>query len=224
MEIVNKKLADLKAAEYNPREITQFQIDELKKSIQQFGIVEPVVVNSFAGRENVVIGGHQRVKACEQLGMVEIPCFMISVDPTKEKLLNLALNRVQGNWDEVKLTELIFKIKNEERVENIIGFMEQEVDQYMVRRQLNLEAKEYNPDGEYNPDEDEEMKKLFARNERVPVGMEEPEMPVNKQRLSFYMENFEDYNLVRTLFQTGRKGELDQNKLMEMVRKMQPSA
>lgn len=208
MNIVIKKINELNPAEYNPREISQFDLDELKKSIQEFGIVEPIIIN----KDNTIIGGHQRVVACQQLGIQEVPCFIIELDKTKEKVLNLALNKIQGRWDETKLSDLIYKLKKESE-ENIIGFLNEEIEQYLLKREIQADLNQ-----EYNPDEDEELKKLFERHEKVPVGMEEPEAPRIKTRLSFYTETFEEFNKIREFFKTTRKGELDKDRLIGILK------
>ena len=86
-----RKLADLKAAEYNPRkELTPAdpEYQQLKKSIVEFGYVVPVVINS----DMTVIGGHQGLTVLEDLGYKKIECSVQNRDKTHEKALNLALN------------------------------------------------------------------------------------------------------------------------------------
>jgi ParB-like chromosome segregation protein Spo0J len=60
LEIIEVSIKELKPAEYNPREMTEEETEELNESLERFGMVEPIVVNKAAGRENVIIGGHQR--------------------------------------------------------------------------------------------------------------------------------------------------------------------
>ncbi len=211
MDIVIKKISELNPAEYNPREISQFDLDELKKSIQEFGLVEPIVIN----KDNTIIGGHQRVVACQQLGIQEVPCFITELDKTKERILNLALNKIQGRWDETKLSDLIYKLRKENN-ESIVGFLNEEIEQYILKREIQADLNK-----EYNPDEDEELRKLFERHEKVPVGMEEPEAPRIKTRLSFYTETFEEFNKIREFFKTTRKGELDKEKLIKTIEQIE---
>lgn len=99
MEVVNIKIKDLKPAEYNPRQMTAEQHDNLKKSIEEFGFVDPLIVNKHKGRENVVIGGHQRLKIAQELEMTEVPVVYVDLEPEREKELNLRLNRNTGEWD-----------------------------------------------------------------------------------------------------------------------------
>jgi site-specific DNA-methyltransferase (adenine-specific) len=95
------KTADLVPASYNPRKISKKEREELTKSIEQFGRVEPVIVNT-GSRANHVIGGHQRIKIYADLGITEIEAKLPSRELTEveEKELNLRLNKNQGTWDE----------------------------------------------------------------------------------------------------------------------------
>lgn len=95
------KTADLVPASYNPRKISVKEREELTKSIEQFGRVEPVIVNT-GSRSNCVIGGHQRIKIYVDLGILEIEAKVPSRELTEdeEKELNLRLNKNQGSWDE----------------------------------------------------------------------------------------------------------------------------
>jgi len=73
MKIVNRKIADLKFAHYNPRQLTEKQHADLKESLTKFGLQEPIVVNMRKDRENTIIGGHQRVRIWKELGNKTIP-------------------------------------------------------------------------------------------------------------------------------------------------------
>lgn len=94
---------DLKFADYNPRNITEKQVEDLKKSINDFGLVEPVVVNSNIDRFNIIIGGHQRVRILKILAYKEVPVFYIALDEKRERELNVRLNKNIGDWDWNKL-------------------------------------------------------------------------------------------------------------------------
>ena len=101
---------DLKAAEYNPRKDLQPTDEEykhIKNSIEQFGYIEPVIVNE---RNNVIIGGHQRTKVLKDLGYSEIDCIFVNLNEPEEKAANIALNSAIGVWDEEKLQELLSEI------------------------------------------------------------------------------------------------------------------
>lgn len=99
MNIVEKKIRDLISAEYNPRQITEKQLLDLKKSVANFGLVEPVVVNINEERYNVVVGGHQRLKIMQELGHTEVPCVEVNLTLERERELNVRLNKNTGAWD-----------------------------------------------------------------------------------------------------------------------------
>jgi ParB-like chromosome segregation protein Spo0J len=99
MEIVNVSIDQLNEAEYNPRKLTDKQKEDIKKSIEEFGFVNPLVVNSHYGRENILVGGHQRLKVAKELGYEEVPVVFVDLDKDKEKELNVRLNKNTGEWD-----------------------------------------------------------------------------------------------------------------------------
>lgn len=129
MELKNIKISDLNFAEYNPREITEKNFKKLMDSIRAFGFTSPLTVNSHPGRENVIIGGHMRTRAAKELGHNEVPCFIVDLDEHKEKLLNIALNnlKLQGRWDNEKLTELVVNINSEGDDINLSGLEDLQV-------------------------------------------------------------------------------------------------
>lgn len=114
MKIELLKITDLKPAKYNPRKISEKMLEKLKANIVEFGMVEPLVVN----KDMTVIGGHQRLKACTALDMKEVPCFVIDVDKEKEKKLNIALNKIQGDWDYDMLKEFTADVLKDVGFEN----------------------------------------------------------------------------------------------------------
>jgi DNA modification methylase len=105
MEIISKSIAELRFADYNPRKLSAKQADDLRKSLKGFGIVEPAVINAYPGRENIVIGGEQRIRQAQKLGYREFPCYLVSLPEEKERELNVRLNRNTGEWDFALLEE-----------------------------------------------------------------------------------------------------------------------
>jgi len=99
INIVNYKVSDLIFAEYNPRELTKDQHQDLKDSITRFGFVDPLIVNTHKERKNILVGGHQRLKIAKELSYSEVPCVEIELTPDKEKELNVRLNKNTGQWD-----------------------------------------------------------------------------------------------------------------------------
>ncbi len=106
MKIQYVPIEDLQFADYNPRAATKKEAAELKKSLERFGFVEPVVVNSDPKRKNIIIGGHFRVRTAKDLGIKEVPVHYVKIsEEKKERELNLRLNKNLGHWDAELLVE-----------------------------------------------------------------------------------------------------------------------
>ena len=137
METKLIKIEDLKFADYNPRTISKENFERLRLSIRSFGFTVPCTVNNYPGRENVLIAGHMRSRAAKEEGMTEVPCFIVSLDPQKERLLNIALNNqnLAGEYDEQLLAEMIVKLNDEDADIKLTGFDEEQIsnilDDYM---------------------------------------------------------------------------------------------
>ena len=99
MDIKQHNINDLVFAEYNPRQLTKEQYKNLKDSIKRFGLVDPVIINKNKDRENIVIGGHQRLKIAKDLNIEKIPCVELDLTIDQEKELNVRLNKNTGEWD-----------------------------------------------------------------------------------------------------------------------------
>lgn len=100
INIKHVNITNLKDAGYNPRKWSDQAIADLAASIKEFGLVDPIIVNSAVGRENNVIGGHFRLRIARDLGYKEVPVVHLNIpDETKERELNLRLNKNQGDWD-----------------------------------------------------------------------------------------------------------------------------
>lgn len=99
LQIVYRNINELVTPDYNPRKITPKERREIQKSLETFGFVEPLVINTYEGRENIVIGGNQRLSIAKNLGMETAPCVEVCLDETKEKELNLRLNKNQAQFD-----------------------------------------------------------------------------------------------------------------------------
>lgn len=125
METKTVKLSRLKIADYNPRQDLQpgdSRYEDIKKSVDKFGLVVPIIVNRNGMR---IVSGHQRYKILKAQGVKETEVVIVDLDEDKEKLLNLALNKIRGQWDMTKLSELL-KDFDEEQVE-FSGFSAEEI-------------------------------------------------------------------------------------------------
>ena len=118
----------LKPAEYNPRKKLKpgdKEYQKIKNSIEEFGFADPLVVNA----DMTIIGGHQRLTVAMDLGYTEVPCAVVDVDKVREKALNIALNKITGEWDEQLLADLLTDLKDADYDLDWTGFEAAEVEQ-----------------------------------------------------------------------------------------------
>jgi hypothetical protein len=99
MKITERKINELIPAEYNPRQLSNEQAEQLKASLQRFGAVDPAIINTHPERKNIIVGGHQRLKTAQSLGWETFPCVEVELDRDKERELNIRLNKNTGGWD-----------------------------------------------------------------------------------------------------------------------------
>lgn len=109
-------------ATYNPRKDLKEndkEFIEIKNSLENFGLVEPIVWNKRTGN---IIGGHQRFKILVASGLKEIECSVVDFSEEKEKACNLALNKTSGIWDDEKLNDLLFELETTDFNMSDFGF------------------------------------------------------------------------------------------------------
>lgn len=135
MESSKMKLEDIIPAEYNPRVTLvegSTEYEALKNSIERFGLVDPLIVNK---RNNVLVGGHQRYNVLKASGAAEAEVVLVDLNEEDEKTLNIALNKIEGDWEfdkleavlkELSVTDIAFTGFSEEDVRNIVGINEEE--------------------------------------------------------------------------------------------------
>lgn len=125
LKIVYKKIDDLIDAEYNPKGLTPKEENDITNSIKRFGFVDPLVVNVHEKRKNVLVGGHQRKKIAKKLGIEEVPCVEVNLDPAMEKELNIRLSKNTGHIDDALLA-----IHFEKSLLEQIGFKSEELTMF----------------------------------------------------------------------------------------------
>ena len=122
MKIVKKKIEDLRPASYNTRKDLKpgdKEYEKLKRSITEFGYVEPVIYNKRTG---IVVGGHQRLKVLKDLGYEEIDVVIVDLSIEQEKALNVALNKISGEWNNNLLADLLKELDQEGFDVTLTGF------------------------------------------------------------------------------------------------------
>lgn len=122
-------IGDLRPATYNPRKKLKAgdkEYEKIKNSIQEFGYVEPIIVNY----DMTVIGGHQRLTVLKDLGYTEVECVVLNIeDEHKVKALNIALNKITGAWNEQLLADLLVDLQSADFNTDFTGFEPAEIDQ-----------------------------------------------------------------------------------------------
>jgi len=136
MEIRKIPIDKINPAPYNPRKDLKPgdpEYEKLKRSMQEFGYVEPIVWNKRTGN---IVGGHQRYKVLLDMGMSEVDCVVVDLDETKEKALNLALNKIQGDWDYLKLKDILQELDTRAFDLELTGFDMEEIEDLVA--QINV--------------------------------------------------------------------------------------
>lgn len=120
------KITELKSPEYNPRKWNEDQVRQLSQNITEFGMKDPLIVNSAPGRKGIVIGGNFRLHILKKLGHTKVPVVFVSIpDLKKEQEFNLRLNRNTGDWNWKMLADLF-----DEKFLSDIGFSSEEFDRW----------------------------------------------------------------------------------------------
>jgi ParB-like chromosome segregation protein Spo0J len=129
MNLQTLTLSTLKPAPYNPRKISDDAMSRLEKSVKEWGIVDPLIVNKATGY--TIIGGHQRFKVLQKQGAQTADCVVLDLPPAKEKALNVALNnqKMAGEYEFSTLADILQEIDTGEfSVPELTGFSEEDLE------------------------------------------------------------------------------------------------
>lgn len=152
IDIRKIEISKINPASYNPRVYLQpgdAEYEKLKRSIEEFGYVEPIVWNERAGN---LVGGHQRLKILvNDYGVSEVDVSVVDLDETTEKALNLALNKISGAWDEEKLAQVLADLQESELDISLSGFNDQEVTE-LLSEYLDIQVEEQFVDDDFDVD------------------------------------------------------------------------
>lgn len=157
MEFEVKRIADMNRAAYNPRVDLQPEDEEyqaIERSLKRHGLVQPIVWNR---RTNTVVSGHQRLTVLESQGETEVTVSVVDLDDTQEKELNVALNKITGEWDDDKLSVILNEL-GEEATDT--GFTLPEID--VLRDELKSYFDDVTAPDEEEPAEEPEESFLLS--------------------------------------------------------------
>ena len=126
LQVQQVKINELKPSEYNPRKWSDDQLAKLRESLEKFGVVDPLIVNSHPSRQNIVIGGNMRLKVLKDMKYTEVPVVYLNLDEAKERDLNVRLNKTGGEFDLDLLKDF------DESLLEDIGFSSEELDDIFI--------------------------------------------------------------------------------------------
>ena len=138
LEIQKLKISEIIPSSYNPRVDLQAhdpEYQKLKRSILEFGYVEPIVWNKCTRN---LVGGHQRLKILIAEGVTEVEASIVDLPIEKEKALNLALNQIRGGgWDEEKLVAILDELSKLPDFDEVAltGFDKEEISEIFDKYQ-----------------------------------------------------------------------------------------
>lgn len=140
LEVRLLPIGEVKPAAYNPRRVLSISSPgyrKLKRSLTEFGLVEPLVWNELSGQ---IVGGHMRYKILCELGHTHVPVSVVRLNPSREMALNIVLNNreAQGRYDPAKLAEILVELQATGELD-LTGF------DASILRNLTLDAIEATP-------------------------------------------------------------------------------
>lgn len=137
IRVVKKNINELFSAQYNPRKDlneNDSEYQKLKKSIEEFGYVDFIIYNANTGN---IIGGNQRIKVLKDLGYKEIDVIEVNETIEREKALNIALNKIDGQWDILLLKDLLEELDNSDVDIALTGFEDFEIEQLATQYSIS---------------------------------------------------------------------------------------
>ncbi|MFH1485706.1 MAG: site-specific DNA-methyltransferase [Chloroflexota bacterium] len=131
IEIEHIDIDQLRPDPANPRRISDAELETLTRSIQEFGFVDPVIARR---EDKVVIGGHQRLVAARKLGVKKVPVVFLDISVEQARLLNIALNKISGSWDQELLARLLADLNQAPAIDlTLSGFDNEEIKKLLKR-------------------------------------------------------------------------------------------
>jgi len=133
---------ELKPDPANPRRISDAELEALTRSLREYGFLQPVIARR---EDKVVIGGHQRLLAARRLGMKTVPVIFVDLTIEQSRVLNLALNKISGSWDDELLARMLADLQPVEGLDlSLSGFTEDELDKLL--KSLDVREKRERPE------------------------------------------------------------------------------
>lgn len=121
-----RPLSSLHPADYNPRKKltpSDPEYKNIERSLKEFGYVDPIIIN----QDGTIIGGHQRCTVLQDLGETEADVIVLDLSKDDEKALNIALNKIGGEWDMQKLRDALGDLTLSKLDVNTTGYSDDEL-------------------------------------------------------------------------------------------------
>lgn len=147
LNVEKRNIKDLKPAEYNPRKALtpeDAEYQKIKRSIEKFGYIDPIIIN----KDGTIIGGHQRHTVLSDLGHTEVDVVVVDLSKEDEKALNVALNKISGEWDELKLKDLLVELDLGDYDISLTGFDDKDLEELIELTEFEPEVTEDEFDSE----------------------------------------------------------------------------
>ena len=211
MESKVMRLADIKPAEYNPR-VRLTEVDHeykaLKASIDEFGLVVPLIVNERTG---TLVSGHQRLNVMLSEGVEATEVVIVDMEPEREKALCIALNKISGQWDYGALADILEELRDSPVDILATGFSDDEIADLLGELQEEIGGRE-TPDVE-SVGKKEDTKEgvpciVGEYTFRIPNGPYKDMMADVREKVGFSKEKVEA-ELKRRLFGNGNQENTD---------------
>lgn len=172
MKIVMRNVEELKFREVNPRKISKKQAAEISDSLNRFGFVNPIVVNSKGSRKDYVVGGHQRLKIAKEMGIKEVPVYEVSLDRKKEDELCVRLNQtadwdIQGLMENFEQQDLLDWGFEEKELIKSKGVFEKAFSEHATEKEVKFPIMILANDSEYEAYEAEKKKAGIIDDEKM---------------------------------------------------------
>jgi len=145
MKLVEFQVSKVAFLPYNPNRASQQQLDGLEASHQDFGVLQPIVVNRRGSgwkkgeRGDFVVGGEHRLRVARKRGMKTYPGVLVSVGPDEERVMNLALNNA-GSYDARALAMVLKDLDVAQAKLAPTGFSKAEIDALLAKLEADLKA------------------------------------------------------------------------------------
>lgn len=156
MRLEKRKLAELNPAKYNPRKALEpgdIQYEKLACSIEKHGYIDPIVINE----DGTIIGGHQRRRVMMDMGIEEADVVIVDIPEEDDEIAaNIALNAIDGEWDNNKLMGLLIKLEADNYDTMAAGFDTNDLNNLFIDMDKNQEVNDDGYDIEQHLKEAEE--------------------------------------------------------------------